>query len=196
VKPEVGRHPTSLDAPGSWRRRRWLVTAPLVLVLSLATWLLAFGLTENPDQIRSAMIGRRAPDFALPTIDGSGSVRLASLRGQVVVVNFWASWCADCLTEHPALAAAWQRFRDQGVTMLGVVYQDTAGDAARFMRELGGTWPQIADPGERTAIAYGVRGVPETFFIGPDGRIAAQHSGAVTYGLLSHEISHLLERNR
>ena len=142
------------------------------------------------------MVGRRAPHFALPSIDGREVVRLGSLRGQVVVVNFWASWCTDCLTEHPALAAAWRRFRDQGVTMLGVVYQDTASDAARFMRTLGGTWPQVTDPGDRVAIAYGVRGVPETFFIGPDGRIAAQHSGAVTYQILSGEISRLLGRKR
>src|SRR5439155_16284243 len=117
------------------------------------------------------------------------------LRGQVVVLNFWASWCAECVTEHPALAAAWQRYRDQGVTVVGVLYQDSASSAAEFLRRYPGDWPQVADPGDRTSIAYGVRGVPETFFIARNGRIAAQHSGAVSYELLSSEITHLLGRN-
>jgi len=142
------------------------------------------------------MIGRAAPAFSLRSIDGSGTVRLSDLRGQVVVVNFWAAWCAECVTEHPALATAWQRYRDQGVTVVGVVYQDTAGNAGRFADRYGGGWPQVLDPAERTAIAYGVRGVPETFFISTDGTIVAQHSGPVTYELLAAEISHLLRRPR
>ena len=195
MKPAVGRHPTSLASPGRWRRRAWLVAAPLAVVLVLVTWVLAFGLTRNPDAVHSAMIGRQAPDFSLRALDGSRAVSLSKLRGQVVVVNFWASWCADCVTEHPALAEAWQRYRDQGVTVVGVVYQDTASNAARFLRSAGGDWPEVNDPGDRTAIAFGVRGVPETFFIGRDGRIAAQHSGAVSYELLSSEIARLLGRN-
>jgi cytochrome c biogenesis protein CcmG/thiol:disulfide interchange protein DsbE len=158
--------------------------------------MLAFGLTRKPGEVRSAMIGRPAPGFALPTIDGQRTLRFSDLRGQVVVVNFWASWCGDCITEHPALAAAWQRFRDQGVAMIGVVYEDPAAAAARFVRAHGVAWPEVLDPGDRTSIAYGVRGVPETFFIARDGRVAAQHSGPVSYDLLSREITRLLGVSR
>jgi cytochrome c biogenesis protein CcmG/thiol:disulfide interchange protein DsbE len=81
------------------------------------------------------------------------------------------------------------------VVVLGVVYQDAGSNARRYMRELGGSWPQAVDGGSRTAIAYGVRGVPETFFIGRDGTVAAHHDGAVSYQLLTAEISKLLGRN-
>ena len=192
MRPVFGRHPSTLGTSGGWRRRRWLIAVPIAVALVLLTWMLAFGLTRNPDQIRSVMVGKEAPAFALRSIDGSAPVRLDHLRGQVVVVNFWASWCADCVTESPALSAAWQRYRDQGVTLVGVVYQDGAGNAARFARATGESWPLVLDPGDHTAIAYGVRGVPETFFIARNGTIAEQHSGPISYGVLSAEITHLL----
>jgi cytochrome c biogenesis protein CcmG, thiol:disulfide interchange protein DsbE len=195
VKPEVGRHPTSLDAPGRWRRRPLALTVPLVVVLTLVTWLLAFGLVRNPDRYRNPLVGHAAPAFALSTLDGRHTVRLSQFRGQVVVMNFWASWCTDCTLEHGALQEAWQRYRDQGVVVLGVAYQDAASNAQRYVRELGGGWPVVMDAGSRTGIAYGVRGVPETFFISRDGRVAAHRDGPVTYQLLSEEISRLLGRS-
>jgi cytochrome c biogenesis protein CcmG, thiol:disulfide interchange protein DsbE len=195
MKPMVGQHPTALASPGTWRRRRWLVVAPIAVALVLVTWMLAFGLTRNPDRLRSTMIGHRAPDFALPTLDGDHTLRLSALRGQVVVVNFWGSWCADCVTEHPALAAAWQRYRDQGMTLVGVLYQDPVANAQAFLREHGGDWPEVTDPGAHTSIAYGVRGAPETFLISRSGRVAAWHSGPISYQLLSSEITRLLGRN-
>ena len=194
MKPEVGMHPTSLEeGPGRWRRRPLLLTVPLVIVLVLVTWLLAFGLGRNPDASHNPLVGRPAPPFSLRSIDGTRTVNLSAFRGQVVVLNFWASWCNDCVTEHAALAAAWRRYRDQGAVVLGVVYQDSGSNAGRFMRELGGDWPQVVDTGSHTAIAYGVRGVPETFVVSPAGRVAAWHSGAVSYAFLSRNISRLLE---
>jgi cytochrome c biogenesis protein CcmG/thiol:disulfide interchange protein DsbE len=190
----MDRHPSRLAPTG--RRRLWLVSVPLAVVLLLVTWLLAFGLGRDPNSYRNPLVGHRAPSFHLESADGTGSVDLRQLRGQVVVVNFWASWCNDCVAEHAALNAAWRRYRDQGVVVLGVVYQDTGANAERFMRDLGGDWPQVEDPGSRTALAYGVRGVPETFFISRSGRVAAQHSGAVTYELLARRISRLLGGSR
>jgi cytochrome c biogenesis protein CcmG, thiol:disulfide interchange protein DsbE len=195
MKPMFGKHPTELASRSSWRRKRWLLVAPLAVALVLVTWMLAFGLTRNPDQARSAMVGRPAPNFALPTLDGRRTVRLTAMHGQVVVVNFWGSWCADCAIEHPALAAAWQRFRDQGVTLLGVLYQDPVPNAEAFLEAHGGNWPEVTDPGARASIAYGVRGAPETFFISRTGRIAAWHSGPISYQQLSNEITRLLGRN-
>jgi cytochrome c biogenesis protein CcmG/thiol:disulfide interchange protein DsbE len=195
VKPEVGRHPTSLDTPGRWRRRPLALTVPLVVILTLVTWLLAFGLGRNPDGYRNPLVGHAAPPFRFASMDGGPALNLSSFRGDVVVLNFWASWCNDCVAEHQALRAAWQRYRDQGVVVLGVVYQDAAANARRFVRDLGGTWPEAVDAGSRTAIAYGVRGVPETFFVSRDGRVVAHHNGAVSYALLTREITRLLGRD-
>ena len=110
------------------------------------------------------------------------------------MVNFWASWCVSCRQEHPALEAAWQRYRDQGVVVLGIDYQDSSSGARAFVHELGGSWPVLDDPGSRTALAYGVRGVPETFFVSRTGRIAAWHAGPVSSSLLTNEIDRLLAR--
>ena len=86
-----------------------------------------------------------APGFALARLDGPGKLELASLRGRVVVLNFWASWCAPCKSEAPRLEAAWQRYRRQGVIVLGVDGQDFSGDAKRFMRKHGITYPNVHD---------------------------------------------------
>jgi len=164
----------------------------VVAVITLLTSLLAFGLSRDPTVIRSPLVGRRAPDFTLPILDGRGTVRLPDLRGRVVVVNFWASWCAACREEHPNLLAAWDRYRDHGVVLLGIDYQDSRRAALAYMAELGGDWPVLDDPGGRTAVAYGVYGVPETFFIGRDGVIAYKRVGASSYELLSDQITRLL----
>jgi cytochrome c biogenesis protein CcmG/thiol:disulfide interchange protein DsbE len=182
--PDGGRH----------RRRGLLPLGMVVAVVALVAALLSFGLGRDPTAIRSPLVGRPAPDFALRTLDGAGSVRLADLRGQVVVLNFWASWCSDCRVEQPALDAAWDRFRDAGVVLVGVDFQDSPSDAIAYVAETRTTWPVLADPGSHTALAYGVYGIPETFFIGPDGRVQAKRVGALSYDQLVQEISRLLRR--
>jgi len=165
----------------------------VVLVVALLSALLGFGLTRDPSVLRSPLIGHLAPDFSLPLLDGPGSVRLSSLRGQVVVVNFWASWCRECRVEHPALQAAWQRFRDQGVVFVGIPFQDSPSASVAYAREMGGGWPLLSDPSSATALAYGVYGVPETFFIDPRGRIAGKQVGPVAYEFLTDQVTALLE---
>lgn len=105
-----------------------------------------------------------------------------------MVVNFWASWCLACREEHPDLLAAWLRYRERGVVLFGIDFEDTEEAALAYAEEMGGDWPLVTDPGSRTAIAYGVFGVPETFVIAPDGTITAKTVGAVTYEWLSKEI--------
>jgi cytochrome c biogenesis protein CcmG/thiol:disulfide interchange protein DsbE len=187
------RHPTNLGVAAG-RRNPWLVAGPLAVGLVMLTWLLAFGLTRNPDAYRNPLVGHRAPSLELRSLTSDRAIRLSRFRGQVLVVNFWASWCNDCAVEHPALAEAWRRYRDQGVVELGVVYRDSASNAERFLRDVGGGWPQAVDPGSRTALAYGVRGGAETFIVSPSGRIAAWHAGPVSYPYLSSEIDRLLRR--
>jgi cytochrome c biogenesis protein CcmG/thiol:disulfide interchange protein DsbE len=174
-------------------RRLWPVLA-VVGAVALVAGVLSSGLGRDPTAIRSPLVGKPAPAFALRTLDGKATVRLQDLRGQVVIVNFWASWCTECRLEHDALQAAWQRFRDAGVVLVGVDFQDTRPDALAYMDQAAMTWPAVEDTGSRTALAYGVYGIPETFFVGPDGRIAAKHTGPVSYDQIVAEVTRLLPR--
>jgi cytochrome c biogenesis protein CcmG/thiol:disulfide interchange protein DsbE len=110
------------------------------------------------------------------------------------VLNFWASWCAECEIEHPALAAAWDRFRDQGVVFLGVPFQDAPSASRAYAARTGGDWPLLSDPSSSTALAYGVYGVPETFFIDARGRVASKQVGPVSYDRLIAEVGRLMEQ--
>jgi cytochrome c biogenesis protein CcmG/thiol:disulfide interchange protein DsbE len=193
--PGQAGHPTGLDpesAVRGRRRKRWTVFAGVVMGVLLLTALLSFGLSRDPSIITSPLIGKPAPDFALRTLDGGGTVRLSDLRGQVVVINFWKSTCAACYVEHPALAAAWSRYRDRGVVVVGVDFEDTLEGARRFAQSQGGDWPLVVDRDGRTVLAYGVTGPPETFFIGRDGRVAYKQIGPVDYALMTDRIGMLL----
>lgn len=162
-------------------------------VLAVAV-LLGVGLSR-PDEIAAAPLTvRKAPDFTLPDLqDGGHRVRLSDLRGQVVVVNFWASWCAECQVEQEALAQTWERFRDAGVVVLGVDFQDAAGDAREYVARTGTSYPVVVDTRSRTALAYGLRGVPETYVIDQAGRLVDRVVGPVTADGLADRITGLLE---
>jgi cytochrome c biogenesis protein CcmG/thiol:disulfide interchange protein DsbE len=112
-----------------------------------------------------------APAFALTRLDAPGKLALASLRGKVVVLNFWASWCAPCKSEAPRLEAAWQRYRTQGVVVLGVDGQDFSSDAKRFIRKHEITYPNVHDGPGNVGTKYGVTGFPETYFVDRRGRL-------------------------
>ncbi|MGH2376618.1 MAG: TlpA family protein disulfide reductase [bacterium] len=179
------------EAPVKGPPRRWLkITLTIVLTLSFAG-LLAFGLTRDPRTLPSALAGRRAPTFSLEDMDTGETVSLNDLSGQIVVLNFWASWCVACRQEHPNFVAAWDRYRNRGVVFLGVLFQDTPENGRAYMEELGGGWPTLLDPGSRTAIDYGVYGVPETFFIGRDGVVRHKQVGATSYDLLVNWLERL-----
>ncbi len=169
-----------------------MVAVSAVALAFVALFASAFG--RDPRALPSTLGGERAPDFALREMDTGELVRLRNLRGQVVVLNFWASWCTACREEHPNFVAAWDRYRDRGVAFVGVIFQDDEGSARSYMRELGGDWPTLVDPSSRTAIDYGVYGVPETFFIAPDGTIAYKQVGATSYEQLVSWIERLLAR--
>jgi cytochrome c biogenesis protein CcmG/thiol:disulfide interchange protein DsbE len=128
--------------------------------------------------------------FELRTLSSS-TVSLAALRGRPVVLNFWASWCTGCLAEHPYLLNAWRTYRRKGVTFVGVIYDDKQTDARSFVRQYGGGWPDVLDPGQSTAINYGVYGVPETYFIDRQGIIRAKSTGMVTPALLHRWLERL-----
>jgi cytochrome c biogenesis protein CcmG/thiol:disulfide interchange protein DsbE len=131
--------------------------------------------------------GELAPDFALVLFDGS-EVSLADLRGQVVVLNFWASWCSPCRREAPALQETWAMYEDQGVAFVGVTYQDTKGASERFIQEFGITYPNGKDEKGQISRAYGVTGVPETFVIDRNGQVTWFQIGEVRAEELARQV--------
>jgi cytochrome c biogenesis protein CcmG/thiol:disulfide interchange protein DsbE len=165
----------------------------LILLAALPVLaLLAYGLTRDPRAIPSPLLGREAPAFTLELFDG-GTFALANQRGKVVVINIWSSWCIPaCYNEAPALEAVWKRYREREVVFLGVNYQDRQAAARDFLGRFRHTFPNGPDVGSKVAIAYGVYGVPETFFIDRDGRIAHKHVGEITFDILVQQIERLL----
>jgi cytochrome c biogenesis protein CcmG, thiol:disulfide interchange protein DsbE len=154
--------------------------------------LLAYALTLDPRSIPSPLVGRQAGDFTLSLFDG-GEFSLTEQHGRVVVINVWSSWCMPaCYNEAPALEAAWQRYRDRGVRFVGVNYQDRVADARGFLTRFGHTFPHGPDVGSKISIEYGVRGVPETFFIDREGRLAYRHVGEISLPILVQQIEQLL----
>jgi cytochrome c biogenesis protein CcmG/thiol:disulfide interchange protein DsbE len=171
------------------RRALWAVVVAIPIVA-----LLAYGFGRNPNTIASPLIGKEASGFTLRSLDTGEVVSLSSLRGKPVIINFWASWCQDCKVEHGDLQAAWARYRSAGVAFVGITYQDKASDAVSFMRRWGGGWPIVSDPGQHTAIDYGVYGVPETFFVDRQGIIRYKSIGPVVFKDLTNHIQTLLRR--
>jgi cytochrome c biogenesis protein CcmG, thiol:disulfide interchange protein DsbE len=170
--------------------------------------LLAWGMGHDPRAIPSPLPGREAPEFALsvfrlpdsvtgPANMRSGlqvgdTVRLAGHRDEVVVLNFWASWCLACRDEHTVLSEAASQYAAEPVRFYGVLYNDSPENGIRWIQGMGGQrYPALTDPGSRTAIDYGLYGVPETFFIGRDGRVAYKHVGPVTPAVLREHIDRL-----
>ena len=185
-------HPN--DPPEAPTRSPWLRRGAIALIVIVILVAAAFGTRfgTDPGVVDSPLIGRQAPDVTLPYLESEGELALADLRGEVVVVNFWASWCVPCREEHPALVAAAERYEGAGVRFLGVLYQDQRGPAIAFLDELGRGYDHLEDPNSAAAIEFGVFGLPETYVIDRDGRIAAKITGATTFDRLTATIDDVL----
>ncbi len=165
------------------RRRVWLTTLPLVLFAGLAA-LFWFRLGEDASRIPSALIGHPAPSTTLPPVEGLASngtpvpgLDPALLKGKVSVVNVWASWCVPCHDEAPLLT---ELAKDSRFQMVGIDYKDSPDNARRFLGRYGNPYAIVgADDNGRAGIEWGVYGVPETFVVGRDGRIAYKLVGPV-----------------
>jgi cytochrome c biogenesis protein CcmG/thiol:disulfide interchange protein DsbE len=175
-------------------RRRLFLALPAVGFAGLAV-VFAWGVNRDPSQLPSALIGKAVPTFDLPPVEGR-ILGLASkdLYGEVSLVNVFASWCVACRAEHLVFMRLAER---KTVALHGVNYKDRPQDAAEWLNTLGDPYTRTgADRDGRVAIDWGVYGVPETFVVGADGRIAHKHIGPVTEQALRETILPLVERLR
>ncbi|MEJ2554983.1 MAG: TlpA disulfide reductase family protein [Anaerolineae bacterium] len=180
-----------VETTPSRRRRVWLLLI-LGLLLALVA-VLAFGLRPKTSTV---LQGHPAPNFELTAFNGEFDGQhfsLADMRGQVVVLNFWASWCVECDKEMALLEQAWGDYRDQGVWFIGVDYLDIDSAGLDYLDRYGITYPNGPDIGSRIFQDYQSTGVPETFFIDRDGVVQHVQIGALTqpqlYGLLDRLLS-------
>jgi cytochrome c biogenesis protein CcmG/thiol:disulfide interchange protein DsbE len=166
--------------------RRVLLIGLAAVVPLLA--ILVLNIDRDPRAMASPMIGRAAPAFTLPSVDGGAPVSLASLRGKPVVINFWATWCVPCYEEHGVLVDAARREGD-GVQFIGVVYEDEADRVRDFLGRQGQAYPSLMDEDGKAAMSFGVYGVPETFFVDAEGKIAAKYVGPVTPAAIEQNLA-------
>ena len=167
---------------------------PLLVFIALAV-LFAIGLGLNPRLVPSPLIGKPVPQFDLPPVRGR-ALGLASrnLKGEVSLVNVFASWCTECRVEHPLLV---RLSRDKVVSIHGLNYKDRPQDAERWLNELGDPYIRTgADLNGRVGIDWGVYGVPETFVVDREGRIAYKHIGVLTPKALEQTIMPLVDKLR
>ncbi len=181
----VGHRPSS-------RYGVWVFAAvALVAVVLGIVFSTRFG--QDPDLVASPLIGQPAPDLELPFLESEGTLDLGDLRGDITVVNFWASWCTGCRIEHAGLLRAAEAFTDFDVRFVGILHQDQPGRGIRFLDELGrGEFLYVEDVGSRAGLEYGVLGLPETFFIDADGIIVGKISGPAPADLLVATVQRLI----
>ncbi|MGI9585881.1 MAG: TlpA family protein disulfide reductase [Acidimicrobiia bacterium] len=168
-----------------------IIGAGLFIVLALV-FASRFG--GDPNLSSSPLIGEQAPASSITLQDGTGEISMSDYDGDIVVVNFWASWCLACRDEHDALLRAAADYDDFGTTFVAVNYQDTPARANAFLDELGRgpTTVYTVDEGSATAFEWGVLGLPETFFVDRSGVVVGKVSGPVSYGLLSQTIESII----
>ena len=176
----------------STRHPAWRVLAAILPAVAFLA-LLAFGLARSGSQ---ATVGKDAPDFELPLLNVSKeTLSSEDLKGQPVVVNFWASWCIPCREEAPLLERTWREYKDEGVIFLGVNIKDADTDAKAFIEEFDITYPNVRDLDEELTRRFGVTGLPETFFVDDEwtfigtvrGNKVGQDQGTVVLGAISED---------
>lgn len=191
-----GESPGGTATPAARKRRfRPWHLAPVLVFAGLALALL-LGLWRHPEEVPSALIDKPVPEFELPPLpprtEGLSSADFG--KGEVVLVNVFASWCGPCRIEHPLLL---RLSREKIVTIYGINYKDRPEDAQKFLGELGDPYERIGSDGTgRAGIAWGVYGVPETYVVDGAGRIRYKHIGYLTHDAIENTLRPLIERLR
>jgi cytochrome c biogenesis protein CcmG/thiol:disulfide interchange protein DsbE len=161
-----------------------LIAAALVVILFV-------GLGKDPAAIRSPLVGKPAPAFALREVGTNNTIDIAQYRGKPLIINFWATWCGPCWEEHPVLVAN-ARMLQPNVQFLGVVFQDNEDKILGFLKQRGTAYPTVVDDRGKTAIAYGVGGVPESYFIDANGVIRAKFAGPMSGDIIQANLQKVL----
>ena len=171
-------------------KRGWVMLgggAPMLALIALLAWASVRsggnpgGLAVNSDFAEAKVASGEARDFELQLF-GGGALNLSDLKGKVVMVDFWASWCAPCRVEAPTLAKVYLEFEGQPVEFVGIDLWDNRGDAELYLQQVGLTYPNGFDANGAIAIDYGVRGIPEKYFIDRDGVLVKKLSGPLCVG--------------
>lgn len=161
-----------------WRR----LALTLVFIAPILA-LLAYGFTRDSRYITSPLLAKPAAPFEITLFDGK-KLTLNDLRGKAIFLNFWASWCPPCRAEAKDLEAAWQKIKDKNMVFIGVALQDTDQNSLEFLKEFNVTYPNGKDESGKIAVDYGTWGIPESFFIDPQGRITYKHVGGIRAALV------------
>lgn len=186
---DVNEAPAAPAQPAR-RVRWWQVLVFLAVMLLLA--MVALQMRRNgPLAAAQVGAGEKAPGFVLQSFDGQ-HVNLADLRGKVVLVNFWASWCIPCSQEAPDLENTWRLYQDRGVVFVGVDYVDTETPARAYLSQYDITYFNGPDLGTRVSQAYRIRGVPETYIVDKNGVLRATFIGPTTQADIQAKIDPLL----
>jgi cytochrome c biogenesis protein CcmG/thiol:disulfide interchange protein DsbE len=171
----------------------WAAIAAAIAFMLLAI-IFAGRFGSDPSISTSPLIGKPAPTAPIALLDGAGEVSLSDFPGDIIVVNYWASWCLSCRGEHPALLQAAADYEDKGVTFVSINYQDTPDNAIAWLDDLG--WSEetvyVVDEGSTTAFEWGVLGIPETFFVDREGIVVGKVSGPVSYQLLARTLDQII----
>ncbi|HEY5609576.1 MAG TPA: redoxin family protein [Thermoanaerobaculia bacterium] len=169
--------------------RKVLLIGLAVVIPVLA--ILVLNLGRDPHRVKSPLIGAKAPTFTLRAAGSQDVISLEQLRGRPVVVNFWATWCVPCYAEHEVLTRT--ASATPNIAFVGVAYDDTEPKIIEFLRQYGSAYPTAMDSEGKTAIAYGVYGVPETFFVNAAGTIVVKHEGPLTGELMTAYLSQVIQ---
>jgi len=182
---------SSPQPPRQLRKRALLLALPLIL-FGLLLVLMVFGLQNNPREIPSVLVGKPAPAIALPDLNNEAIIRVNErMSGHPWLLNVWASWCAACREEHPVLLRARERYPD--LHLIGLNYKDKRTDALAWLKQFRDPYQfSVTDLDGRTGIDFGVYGVPETFVIDANGKIAYKHIGPISVDDMQRKVLPLL----
>lgn len=183
-------------------RPSWRMALPLIFFVGLTALFYVGLFSGDPSKLPSALIGKKVPDFVLPPLEGlvrkgvpvAGMTNADLAKGQVSIVNIWASWCVPCRAEHPFLV---KLAEESKAPLFGINYKDTTAGARRFLGRYGNPFAAVGvDAKGATAIDWGVYGIPETFIIGSDGTILYKHVGPIDAGTIKKSLMPAIEKAR